>query len=323
MSRKVRVLQVIDQLGEAGAEQLLYTFSTRMDRARFEMHVCGLRRWPRPKIAPDLRAQGYPVLELNQQNAYALPILLTLADYIRREKIDIIHTHLLAGDIMGRMAGFLTRRPVVSTIHNGRVDLDKDPIHQQWLERWTARLWCRRLTVVSTLLRDEVADWFKLPHSRVLAIPNGIDTARFRPPPGFDGAALRREITGGDYRLVVNVARLTPQKAQRHLVEAAARVVEGRPDVRFAVVGDGPLRGEVEALAAERGLGDRFIVTGIRTDIPQVLAASDLFVLSSDWEGMPLSLLEAMAAGCPVVTTHVGGVAEVLKDGVTGLLVPP
>src|SRR4051812_19809909 len=90
MTRKVRVLQLIDQLGEAGAEQLLYTFTTQMDRSRFEIHVCGLRRWPRPKIAPDLRALGYPVVELNQEHAYDLPVLWELVNYIRREKIDII-----------------------------------------------------------------------------------------------------------------------------------------------------------------------------------------------------------------------------------------
>jgi glycosyltransferase involved in cell wall biosynthesis len=323
MPRKVRLLQLIDQLGDAGAENLLYTFAAGVDRSWFDLHVCALRPWSQPKIAPAIRALGFPVLELNQHHAYDLPVLLTLVNYIRRHPIDIIQTHLLASDVKGRMAGFLTRRPVVSTIHNARVDLDREPRHQQWMERWSARLWCRRLIIVSALLRDETAEWFGVPRSRVIAIPNGIDTDRFRPAPGFDPGAVKQALLGGDYPMVTNVARLMPQKAQHVLVEAAALLAAGHPEARFALVGDGPLRDEIVQLAAARGVSDRLVLTGIRTDIPQILAASDVFVLSSQWEGMPLSLLEAMAAGAPAVATNVGGVGQVLQDGVTGLLVPP
>jgi glycosyltransferase involved in cell wall biosynthesis len=323
MTGKIRLLQLIDQLGDAGAENLLYTFAAGMDRSRFDLHICALRPWPYPKVVPALRELGYKVTELDQHHAYDINILGTLVNYIRREKIDIIHTHLLAADIMGRMAGFITRRPVVSTIHNGRVDLDKEPWHRQLMERWSARLWCRRLIVVSAILREEIAEWFGMPQKRVIAIPNGIDTARFAPEPGLDRAELKRELTGGDFRMVANVARLVPQKGQQYLVEAAAQVAATRPDVRFVFVGDGPLREEIMGLAAEHGIADRVVITGIRADVPAVLATADLFVLSSLWEGMPLSLLEAMAAGCPAVATDVGGVGEVLKDGVTGLLVPP
>ena len=323
MTRKVRVLLLIDKLGFAGAEQLLYTFAGGVDRSRFDLHICGLRPGDR-QGAPAMHALGFAVTELDQHHSYDLHVLRELASYIRREQIDIIHTHLLAADIMGRVAGFITRRPVVSTIHNGRLDLDKEPRHQQWMERWTARLWCRRLIVVSNLLRDEIAEWFGVPRKKVVAIPNGIDTARFRPQPGFDAAEVKRELFGeGDYRMVANVARLVPQKGQRILVEAAAQVAATRPDVRFAFVGDGPLRDEVTALATERGIANKIVITGIRPDVPRILAASDLFVLSSIWEGMPLSLLEAMAAGCPAVATSVGGVAEVLDHGKVGLMVPP
>ncbi|MDQ6692918.1 MAG: glycosyltransferase family 4 protein, partial [Chloroflexota bacterium] len=221
-----------------------------------------------------------------------------------------------------RIAGFLTRRPVVSTIHNGRVDLDSDPLHLQLLERWSARLWCRRLIVVSDLLREEIAEWFGVPLRRVHTITNGVDITRFSAPPGLDRAALKRELLGGDYRMVTNVARLVPQKGQSCLVEAAARVLVARPDVRFVMVGDGPLRGELVQMGSDLGISDRLVITGLRSDIAAILAASDVFVLSSIWEGMPLSLLEAMSVGCPAVATDVGGVGEVLQDNVTGLIVP-
>jgi len=322
MSHKIRLLQLIDQLGFAGAEGLLNTFAAGIDRSCFDLHIFSLRPG-RPEVAGSLRALGIPVTELNQRSAYDLAVPLALVRYIRRERIDIIHTHLLGADIIGRLAGFITRRPVVSTIHNARIDLDKEPRRRQWLERWTARLWCSRLIVVSGLLRDEIAEWFDFPRSRVIAIPNGVDTARFRPAPGFDAADIRRKLLGGDYRMVSNVARLVPQKAQSYLVEAMAPVLSARPDVRLALVGDGPLRDEVMELAARLDIDEKVVITGIRSDVPAILAATDVFVLSSLWEGMPVALLEAMAAGCPAVATDVGGVAQVLKHGVTGLLVRP
>src|SRR4051812_41583653 len=149
MVRKVRVLQVIDRIGNAGAETLQRTFAEGVDRTRFDLHVCGLRPRPGSITLPVLHALGVPVLVLNQRASYDLPALLALVRYIRRERIDIIHTHLLAGDVMGRLAGFITRRPVVSTLHSTRRDLDDEPGHRQRLERWTARLWCRKLVVVA------------------------------------------------------------------------------------------------------------------------------------------------------------------------------
>ncbi|MDQ6694821.1 MAG: glycosyltransferase, partial [Chloroflexota bacterium] len=103
MTRKIRVLQLIDQLGDAGAENLLYNFAAGMDRSRFDLHICALRPWSPPKNVPAMRALGFPVMELDQHHSYDLHILRTLVDCIRRERIDIIHTHLLASDVMGRI----------------------------------------------------------------------------------------------------------------------------------------------------------------------------------------------------------------------------
>jgi glycosyltransferase involved in cell wall biosynthesis len=321
--RKVRVLQVIDRMGDGGAEALLVTFAAGLDRTRFEPHLIALRPAPDSRLTPELRALGVPVTELDQHNAYDIPALLGLVRYIRRHHIDIVHTHLLAADIMGRVAGALTGRPVVSTIHNNRTDLDEEPRRRQWMERWSARLLGRRLVVVSELLREEIAHWFGLPPDRVITIANGVDTERFRRDSSFDRAAMRRALTGGDYPLITNVARLVPQKAQHHLLEAARIALATCPDLRFVLLGDGPLRGELEAQAAALGIADQVIFTGFRPDVADILAASDVFVLSSLWEGMPVALLEAMAAGCTAVSTDVGGVGQVLQHEQTGLLVPP
>lgn len=323
MTNKIRILQLIDRVGNAGAEMLLPTFAAGLDRTRFEVQVCGLRPRPGSLTLPALHALGVPVIELNQRNAYDLPALWSLVRYIRRQRIDIIHTHLQGADIMGRMAGFLTRTPVVSTIHNGLVDLNEEPRHRQLLERWSARLWCRRLVVVSELLRAEVTDWFGLPPDRVITIANGVDTARFRRGPEFERGPIRRALVGSDGPLITNVARLAPQKAQQYLIEATRIVAATRPDVRVALVGEGDERAALEAQARALGVSEQVVFAGFRDDIPNILAASDIFVLSSLWEGMPVALLEAMAAGCTAVVTDVGGVGQVVRDGATGFLVPP
>jgi glycosyltransferase involved in cell wall biosynthesis len=323
MSRKIRILHLIDTLGSGGAEALLRTFAAGIDRERFQLYVAGMRPLRQSPLREELRALGVPTHEFNQHNSYDLPALLSIVRYIKRHRIDIIHTHLLAADIMGRMAGFLTRRPVVSTVHVERADLDLEPRRRAFMQRWTARLMCRTLIVVSDVIRGEVADWFGLTQSRVVVIPNGVDTERFYRAPDYDRAAMKQALLGGEHPLVTNVARLVPEKGQSYLLQAAQLIAQGRPDVRFLLLGDGPLRKALEAQATDLGIADKVIFAGFRNDVADVLGASDVFVLSSVREGMPVALLEAMAAGVPAVATDVGGVAQVLKHEENGLMVPP
>jgi glycosyltransferase involved in cell wall biosynthesis len=324
MTRRVRVLQVIDLLGTGGAENLQVTMAAAIDRQRFDWHVCALRKSPQGQtnIERQLLDMGVPVVVLGQRSVYDARTLFRLVRYILGKRIDILHTHMQGADILGRVAGFITRRPVVTTIHGLESDLLDTPPRRMALLRFTARWMCRRIIVVASYMRREAAAVLGLPLSRVLTIPNGVDIDKFHPHAGVDRAAIKRELAGGDYLLVVTVGRLVPPKAQDLFIEAARRVAKVLPNARFVIIGDGPLRDDLARLIEEAGVADRVFIGGWRDDIPDVLGASDLFVLSSSQEGMPVAILEALSAGCPVVATDVGGVSEIVREGETGMLVP-
>jgi glycosyltransferase involved in cell wall biosynthesis len=327
MRKKVAVLQLIDQLGTGGAEILQSTLAASIDRDRFDWHVITLRPPGDvlPRVEVELREMGVPISVLNQKNVYDLRAVIWLNRYIRRHEIDIIHTHLEGADIVGGVAGLLARKPVVSTVHLSHNDIVGSSAAHKFLLKVTARWLCKRIAVVAESMREETAEWLGVPLRKVIAIPNGVDTGRFRVSPGLDRPAIKRTLAGGDgqYPLVINVARLFPQKSQEYLVRAAKTVLSSVPEARFAIVGNGPREAEITGLVHEEGLDDRFFLAGRRDDVPDVLAAADLFALSSMQEGLPVALLEALAAGCPVVSTDVGGVSEIIRHNVTGLLVPP
>lgn len=327
MRKKVAVLQLIDQLGTGGAEILQSTLAASIDRERFDWHVITLRppADTLPRVEVELRDMGVPLNVLNQKKVYDLRAVLRLNRYIRRHKIDIIHTHLEGADIVGGVAGLLARKPVVSTVHLSHNDIVGSSAAHKLLLKVTARWLCRRIAVVAENMREETASWLGVPLSKVVSIPNGVDTSRFQISPGFDRPAIKRTLAGGDgnYPLVINVARLFPQKSQEYLIKAARIVLASAPEARFAIVGTGPRQAEIAALIHDEGLDDKMFLAGRRDDVPDVLAAADLFALSSMQEGLPVALLEALAAACPVVSTDVGGVSEIIRHNVTGLLVPP
>jgi glycosyltransferase involved in cell wall biosynthesis len=185
-------------------------------------------------------------------------------------------------------------------------------IQQRWLANRVGRY-----IVVSGALADKMQQVFDLPAHKLEVIPNAVPSERFAVIPD---TALRNELTGGTARpLVLTVARLDAQKGHRYLLEAATQI----PEAIFVLAGDGPERPALERQAAALGLDDRVRFLGRRSDIPALLAVCDLFVLPSLYEGLPLSILEAMAARRPVVATEIAGTCEAVTGGVTGLLVPP
>jgi glycosyltransferase involved in cell wall biosynthesis len=293
------------------------------------------------RLAQAARSRGYEVaflspsggsfVELAERDGFRVRVvplggaldvrsLARLRRVLRSERVDVLHTHVhFSLNVLGRVAGRLAGAKVIAHMHVDNVFRPRRiaRLSQELLDNTTARL-CARIVAVSQATAAALVDQ-GYPSGRVLVVRNGID-----PSPPADPARPTGVPDGAP--LLLEVARLAPVKGQRELIEALTRLA--RTDAVAVLAGSdletgGAYALELEALAAERGVRGRVLLAGYRADVGALLAAADVFVLPSWVEGLPLTVLEAMAAGKPVVATSVGGTPEAVVDGETGLLVPP
>jgi glycosyltransferase involved in cell wall biosynthesis/protein-tyrosine-phosphatase len=320
---EIRVCHVMSADLWAGAEvQLATTASFLVHQAGIQLTAVLLNEG---RLAYELRAFGIEVAVVDERRHGSAAIVAFLLQFLRTHRIDIVHTHRYKDTVLGAIAAKLAGTPkFVRTVH-GR----PEPL-RGWdrlkfeaygaLERSTLG-WCAdRIVAVSNDLADTLLrSGYR--HSAIVPIHNGINfyDARAR----RDRRLVRRDLRiAEDARVVGTIGRLAPVKAHRDLLRAAQRILARTPEATFLIVGDGPLRHELEAEAARLGVAHACRFTGPRQDIYDLLSAMDVFVLPSLHEGVPMALLEAMALGKPVVATAVGGVPEIVRDRVTGRLVP-
>lgn len=316
--KRLKVLQLVSSLTVGGAEQIVLTLAERIDPGRFETHVCSLSVVGQNKLQPAFEQLQIPLLPLNARHAYDLAVAQQVRQYARQQQIDLIHTHLTDADIIGRLVGRSLRLPVLSTMHNMPHNYARQRRDRYWLQRFTARMLSSHLVAVSAKIRELYVQQWRIPPARISTIYNSVRMEHFLAVPA--GVPETREFAGP---IITNVARFNPQKAQHNLLAAVPAVLEKFPQATFLLVGKGHLEPKLRQQAANLGINDRVVFTGVRHDIPAILAQSDLFVLSSAWEGMPLSVIEAMAAARAVLVTDVGGNAELVQNGRSGLVVPP
>lgn len=231
---------------------------------------------------------------------------------------DLVHAHSTKAGYAARLACAVLRKPVVFTAHGWAFTEGRSLWKRKllaWVERLAAKV-TAKIICVSEHDRELAVQWNVAKPEKLALVHNGIDP---RPFLEGGGASLREALGLKGSVVLTFVGRLAPQKDPLTLVEA----VKTLPDGVLLVVGDGELRPQVEKYVQEQGLEERVRLLGERSDVPGILAGSDIFVLSSRWEGLPYTIIEAMMAGLPVVSTKVGGVPELVEDGVTGFLVPP
>jgi glycosyltransferase involved in cell wall biosynthesis len=306
---RLGVALCITELDVGGAERALVELATRLDRDRAEPVVYCLQ--PRPtsdeaSCVPPLEAAGIEVHCLGARRIWQIPRALgELRRLLVDQKPHIVQTFLFHANIVGRIAG---RQAGVPRVVSGIRVAERHCRWHLWIDRLTAGLVDRHVCVSQAVARFS-AQRARLPKNKLVVIPNGVDVRRY---PAENGADLASLGLGAGRRVVTYVGRLDRQKGVRWLVKTAPHWLGRLPDCDLLLVGKGPLRGTLERVCQERGISDRVRLTGWRSDVPEILAASDLLVLPSAWEGMPNAVLQAMASRLPVLATDVEGVRELL-----------
>ncbi|MFB3778033.1 MAG: glycosyltransferase [Bryobacteraceae bacterium] len=311
---KIRVLEVLPTLKRAGAENVAVSLTCGLDGDRFEAAVVSLYDRFAGGLEPVLQDCGVRVWHLEKRRGFDVRMWPRLTHVLRDYRPDVVHTHSY---VLRYVLPAARHAAVIHTAHNlaGR-----DP---DWITGAFNRIAFRRgvsLVAVSAAVAHSYKRMYGF--EPLATIPNGIDLARFRRPESREPWRRAHGFSSGEI-LIASVARLEPQKDPGTLVRAFARGLAAIPHTHLLLAGEGSLSDSLRSAARSLGVEGRVHLLGVCSDVPALLSACDLLALSSRWEGSPVTVLEAMAAGLPVVATAVGGVPELVDDGTTGILVRP
>lgn len=303
----------ITELDPGGAERAMARLVRSLDREHWSPHVFCLG--PDTPLAGEIRAAGIPVTCLDVRRRFDIGVVWRLKRKLREFRPALIQSFLFHANIVSRLAAPLAGVPIV--VAGIRVADREHPWHVA-LERATRGLVTHHVCVSEGVARF-ARDRMRIAPERTTVIPNAIDVEAHREAPATDFSSLG--VPAGA-RVLVNVGRLSPQKGQDILVNALEKLVPSFPDLHLVIAGKGPLESALRQQARELQIEGRVHLIGRSRDVPSLLRGATAFVLTSRWEGMPNVVLEAMAVGCPVVSTEAEGVPELLCDDEFGLRVP-
>ncbi|MFZ5453610.1 MAG: glycosyltransferase [Thermodesulfobacteriota bacterium] len=312
----IKILQLLVTMPVGGAEIMVADIATGLDPGRFEVVIACLGA-PGP-MGEELERRGQRVvsLGLDLKGNGAFSLVRRVRKLLREIRPDILHTHLYHANLYGRLAALGLGLPgVVATVHNiySRVKL-----HRCLANYLLARL-ADYVLVFSPQVKADVVRYDRAPEARLRMLTPGVRLEGLGARGNKDACKKRLGVRGF---CLGNVARLEEQKGHEDLLAAVRLVQQEVPDLTLLLVGEGTREAQLRTLAQELGLGQVVKFLGTRRDIPEILPALDVFVMPSRWEGIPLTLLEAMGCGLPVVSTRVGRAPEIIADGANGRLTP-
>lgn len=315
--RKIKILECIRQGQIGGGESHLLSLVGNLDRDRFEPLVLSFTDGP---MIERLGEMGVERHVIHTEKPFDVGKWKTVREFMRDKQIDLVHAHGTRASSNVLWAARRLKIPVIYTVHGWSFHQDQHPLKKR------LRIWGEKYITSNTQLNISVSKSNQesgqkyLPAFQSVVINNGIDLERFDPARPF--ADVRRELgIGSDQILVLFIARFTGHKQPLSLLRAFAELAPLDDRLHLLMVGDGDQKEDALAMRSQFRLGDRVTFAGFRQDVPDVLAAADIFVLPSLWEGLPIGLLEAMAMGKAVIATNVDGSREIVRNEHNGLLV--
>jgi glycosyltransferase involved in cell wall biosynthesis len=317
----MRVAQIIDNLYFGGAQTMQLMFAqTVCKRSDIDLTVISLRNDTQTThhIPEQLEACGARVAFFSARKLFDPTRFWRLINFLHQEQFDVIHTHLPYANIVGILAGRVVGVPVIASLRNSTDDKGRYYFIRHNLETWLLRYLAHRIMAVGYATAEAHRE--RLGNKPIEAIPNALTI--IPPLSPEERIRLRTGIMGDPtHSLFISVGRLAPQKGYSDLITAFAELRRKHPQTSLIIAGKGELYDELKEQIKYLGLNGHAILLGARQDVPRLLAASDIFVSSSHWEGLSVAILEAMAAGLPIVATRVSDTPRVVVDG-TGLIVP-
>ena len=319
--KKITILDLRDSPWVDGPGRTTLESAIRIDREKYHIIVAGFSGGAQKtgEYLREAERRGLPVARLEESGAFDPGVFKQVLHLIDLHAVDIIHTHEFRSNVIGLVCARLRRLPVVATCHGWIANSAKGKI-RVFLDR-LALYFFDHIIVVSKKLQAQL-NRQGIGMARTSALPNAVAFENFLRVPGE--SRFRNELgVQSSTVLIANIGRLSPEKGQFEFIRAASAVLRDYPDVRFILIGIGPDQSRLVQLVNEYGIAGKVIFCGYRADMPNIYSSLDLVVQSSFTEGMPNVILEAAAMEIPVIATQVGGTAEIIEHGVSGILVRP
>ena len=316
-SDQMHILHLVDGLRVGGAEKLIITFSQTIRHFSADLTVATLQR-NEPSMVQEIEQSGARVIPFHSRKLINPIRFFRLWQFVRKNQFTVIHTHLTSANILGAIIGRLTQIPVFTTIHSTRLSSQKHWYHGRF-ENWVLK----NLTTQVIGVGQEVAALHqqRLGLDHIVVLPNAVSIPE--PFSESERIQLRKELVDDPNAVILlAVGRLVPPKGYPDMLQTFASLQKTHPNTRLLIAGQGEEEAMLSSMIANLNLEDRAVLLGVRHDIPNLLFAADIFVSTSHWEGLPVSILEAMAAKKPCVATAVGDIPMIL-DNTIGVICPP
>ncbi|MDD2922473.1 MAG: glycosyltransferase [Anaerolineales bacterium] len=313
------IVQMIDGLSFGGAQQLQITFAREAVKRGYKLAVISLSEDDGSPFPRQLEEMGVTVRFFPTTRIFDFDNLYKLTKWMRAERPDVLNAHLTYSYILGSMIGRLTHTPVVATLHSTGVEEQFRVSRTERVEIFALRHAVSKIIACGPSVAKRFAPMVR--NKPMVVIPNAVEHSGYRLEPA-EREMIRKQISGSvDRPIIISVGRLTLQKGFQDLLDAFLILRQSHPSAFLAIVGGGDFYESLDKRVKDLRLSDHVKLLGMRADVPHLLSASDMYALASHWEGLPIAVLEAMAAGLPVLTTDVGDNAWAI--GPAGLTVPP